>query len=89
MVPRIFSGVLEILLEVSEIFSGASEILLGFLREGRGQIMKDLIKQWLRLAERYRLKAKNEEGFVYERLQASADALEMCAQQLEEKLDNS
>ena len=52
-------------------------------------MMKDLIKQWLRLTERYRLKAKNEEGFVYERLQASADALEMCAQQLEEKLDNS
>ena len=48
--------------------------------------MEDIIKSWERLAERYREKAKNAEGYAYEHLQASASTLEMCAEQLKDKI---
>jgi len=54
-------------------------------------MMKDLIKSWERLAERYREKMTTAEGYAYEHLHASASTLEMCAEQLKAKinLDNS
>ena len=48
--------------------------------------MEDIIKSWEKLAERYREKAKNAEGYAYEHLQASASTLEMCADQLRLRL---
>ena len=49
--------------------------------------MIDIIKSWEQLAKRYREKAKNAEGYAYEHLIASADTLEMCAEQIKINLD--
>jgi hypothetical protein len=44
--------------------------------------IQDLIKGWEELAERYRRKADNMEGYAYEHLIASASTLDICADQL-------
>ena len=46
----------------------------------------DLVEQWNNLAQRYHKRSNTSEGFAFEHLIASAQTLEMCAENLKIKL---